>query len=319
MADPKISIIVPVYNAEKWLPELFSSLSAQTYRNWEAILVDDASTDASGAVCRRQVESDSRFRYLPVEHGGLSWARNNGIEAATGDYIFFIDADDCIVPDALSRLLQVIRDTDSDIAIGESYRGVVFHPMHAQGECRVINPEEAISTSLYQNPPLNAAWGKLYRREIFLPEGPRFRGGIQYEDLDLHTELFEKADRIAYLTTPLYFYRQTPGSILNTFSGSRLDVLDVTDRIYARYRGTDLEGAAAARRFSAYYNILLLLLKNKSHAKALGLDADKLTRECFKVVKQGRRRALKDPKVRLKNKLGAILSYGGLPLLNIFA
>ena len=131
-------------------------------------------------------------------------------------------------------------------------------------------------------------------------------------DLDLFYRLFERAGKIAYLPEKLYFYRKNPSSFINTLSPGRFDALTVTDRILSYYCGTPLEPAARDRRFSAHFNILLLLLRS-------GSDGHEPKSRAWSVEKRGRAEAIRNPKVRLKNKLGAILSYGGRPFLNLLS
>lgn len=310
--NPLVSVIVPVYNAARWLPELFGSLRSQTYGNMEVILVDDGSTDTSAADCLQLSEGDPRFRLVRKPNGGLSSARNFGLEHAGGEWIFFIDADDMVQPQALDRLVATARTTHADIVVGSFENTSRMSSPPATRSPRILAPHEAVAVSLYQTPPMNHAWGTLYSRGIFFPDGPRFTEGLWYEDLDLFYRLFERASRVAYLPEKLYFYRKNPSSFINTVSPARFDALRVTDRIERYYSGTALAPAARDRRFSAHFNMLLLLLRNVS-------DYPDVFRKAWDVVKCGRREVLRNPRVRLKNKTGALLSYGGIPLLKLIS
>lgn len=310
--NPLVSVIVPVYNAARWLPELFGSLRSQTYGNMEVILVDDGSTDTSAADCLQLSEGDPRFRLVRKPNGGLSSARNFGLEHAGGEWIFFIDADDMVQPQALERLVATARTTHADIVVGSFENTSRMSSPPATRSPRILAPHEAVAVSLYQTPPMNHAWGTLYSRGIFFPDGPRFTEGLWYEDLDLFYRLFERVSRVAYLPEKLYFYRKNPSSFINTVSPARFDALRVTDRIERYYSGTALAPAARDRRFSAHFNMLLLLLRN-------GSDYPDVFRKAWDVVKCGRREVLRNPRVRLKNKTGALLSYGGIPLLKLIS
>lgn len=305
-------MIVPVYNAARWLPELFGSLRSQTYGNMEVILVDDGSTDTSAADCLQLSEGDPRFRIVRKPNGGLSSARNFGLEHAGGEWIFFIDADDMVQPQALERLVATALTTHADIVVGSFENTSRMSSPPATRSPRILAPHEAVAVSLYQTPPMNHAWGTLYSRGIFFPDGPRFTEGLWYEDLDLFYRLFERASRVVYLPEKLYFYRKNPSSFINTVSPARFDALRVTDKIERYYSGTALAPAARDRRFSAHFNMLLLLLRN-------GSDYPDVFRKAWDVVKCGRREALRNPRVRLKNKTGALLSYGGIPLLKLIS
>lgn len=310
--NPLVSVIVPVYNAARWLPELFGSLRSQTYGNMEVILVDDGSTDTSAADCLQLSEGDPRFRIVRKPNGGLSSARNFGLEHAGGEWIFFIDADDMVQPQALERLVATALTTHADIVVGSFENTSRMSSPPATRSPRILAPHEAVAVSLYQTPPMNHAWGTLYSRGIFFPDGPRFTEGLWYEDLDLFYRLFERASRVAYLPEKLYFYRKNPSSFINTVSPARFDALRVTDKIERYYSGTALAPAARDRRFSAHFNMLLLLLRN-------GSDYPDVFRKAWDVVKCGRREVLRNPRVRLKNKTGALLSYGGIPLLKLIS
>lgn len=302
-----VSIIVPVYNAEKWLNQAISSIQAQTYTNWEAVIVDDGSTDNSYKTLCKLAELDNRLKVLHKENGGLSDARNFGLEYASGEYIYFLDADDMMMPESLERLLN----ENADIVIGGFVYSTVTPKKVKRGIAEYMSSGRAIERSLYQCPPMNSACGKLFKRKIFFPDGPRFLKGRWYEDLEIHHRLFERAETIAYLPEKLYFYRENESSFINNFSESRLDVLKVTDEILEKYTGTALEGAARDRRFSAYFNILTLGLKNNVRQEIID--------RCWSVVKEGRFNALKDPKVRIKNKIGAAVSYLGLNFIRIIS
>lgn len=310
--NPLVSVIVPVYNAARWLPELFGSLRSQTYGNMEVILVDDGSTDTSAADCLQLSEGDPRFCIVRKPNGGLSSARNFGLEHAGGEWIFFIDADDMVQPQALERLVATARTTHADIVVGSFENTSRMSSPPATRSPRILAPHEAVAVSLYQTPPMNHAWGTLYSRGIFFPDGPRFTEGLWYEDLDLFYRLFERASRVAYLPEKLYFYRKNPSSFINTVSPARFDALRVTDKIERYYSGTALAPAARDRRFSAHFNMLLLLLRN-------GSDYPDVFRKAWDMVKCGRREALRNPRVRLKNKTGALLSYGGIPLIKLIS
>lgn len=310
--NPLVSVIVPVYNAARWLPELFGSLRSQTYGNMEVILVNDGSTDSSPDECLRLAGADSRFRLVSKPNGGLSSARNYGLEHARGEWIFFVDADDMVQPRAIERLMDTAAATGADIVVGSFANTSVMPPEPACGQPVIMEPADAVGVSLYQTPPMNHAWGTLYSRGIFCPCGPRFTEGLWYEDLDLFYRIFERAGKIAYLPEKLYFYRKNPSSFINTLSPGRFDALTVTDRILSYYSGTPLEPAARDRRFSAHFNILLLLLR-------CGSDGHEAMSRAWSVVKRGRAEAIRNPKVRLKNKLGAILSYGGRPFLKLLS
>lgn len=309
-----VEMIVPMYNAAEHLQQCLESIASQTHRDFIVMLIDDESTDETLSIARQFASHDSRFRVVRLPHGGVSAARNFGIDHSRARYIGFVDADDCLHPYALERMLRTIRQTDADVCVCAMERGVEYTPVAMEETpAEVFDYSEAMSKALYQQIILNSPCGMLMERSL-LDDDLRFREGIRYEDLDAFYRFYDGASAIAYLPEKLYFYRQHPASFMHSWNPARLDVLDVTDRIveYMAIHHPDLVGAAEDRRFSAHFNMLLLMLAYKVDNKG-AID------RCREVIRRGRFRALLDPHVRLKNKLGALLSLGGTPILKLFA
>lgn len=305
---------MPIYNAEPWLREALDSLKTQSHTDFEAILVCDGPTDRSEEICREYAAADRRLRILTQYNQGLSAARNHGIDHARGEWIFFLDADDMMMPDTLAALLAAANATGTRIAGGDFARGEHLKPNPSESSKEihpvVLSAEDAIITGLYQKRIINHAWGMLYHASIFSgPDSLRFRN-CYYEDLDFFYRAFERADQICLIDKCVYFYRDNPESFINTWSASRLDVLDVTDRIAECMSGRSpkLRSAARDRRFSAHFNMLLLMLRH-------GIDLPEQKERCLRVIRAGRRDELRDPDVRIKNKFGALLSYLGMPAM----
>lgn len=311
---PLVSLIVPVYNASQYLPECLGSIASQSFRDIEIIVVDDESTDGSIGIAQEFCDRDARFRLVRIHHGGVSKARNTGIDLAKGKYIGFVDADDCLHQNAIERMIDTLTTTGAKVCVASFERGTRFkaHKINTR-QPLVMDYQSAMRDAMYQKIILNAPWGMIMERSM-LGDDMRFREGIRYEDLDAFYRFYEKADRIAYLPEKLYFYRQLPGSFIHTWSNERLDALDVTDRMadFICNRYPEIGDAARDRRFSAHFNILLLMLR-------LGINDSHQISRCLDVVKDGRCRALSDSHVRLKNKLGAIASYGGLGFLRFIS
>ena len=303
----RISVIVPVYNGERYLEECLESIAGQSFSDFEAIVVNDGSTDGSERIIRTFCDKDSRFKYLESENSGVSRARNIGIDSAEGEYITFVDADDCLQPTALERMIDMLETYDASVCICSYSQGSEFHPIDiAKEKPERYSYRQAMKRALYQSRIMNSAWGSLFAKKLLRPN-IRFREGIRYEDLDAFYRFYEKADRIIFSHEPLYFYRINEEGFIRNWSVERLDALDVTDRIsqYVEERHPSLRGAARDRRFSAHFNILLLLLENHITDKTA-------LRRCFNVIKQYRIPTLLDPHVRLKNKVGALASFGGI-------
>ncbi len=323
---PEISIIIPVYNAEKYLAHTLNSVQQQDFRDFEVIMVDDGSTDSSAGIMRRITERDSRFRVISRSNGGLSAARNTGIEASIGKWLYFIDADDTMHQKALSRLLDTARRHDTAINIGGYFEDTQerWPTGCKENPVRVMDTVEVLRTALYQRHRINSACGTLIRGDLMRgPDGERFTEGLYYEDLDLFPRLCLKSGKVSYQSEVLYFYRQHSDSIVHTFAPRRLDSLIVTDGIYRLMaeRCPTVLPAAADRRFSAAFNVLLLLTHYRPQGEVdtrhrhYGRTYEDVRRYCLRIIREGRLRTLRDPEVRLKNKLGALVSYlGSLPL-----
>lgn len=312
---PEVSVIIPAYNAEKYIEECLNSVSAQSFRELEIIVVNDASTDSTLCRVKNLMTEDNRIRVVDLpQNRGLSGARNAGIEESRGKFLCFLDSDDCLNPSAIEIMYGALKLYDAEICRVAFYRGKEYvNKRIGKVKYKVYTPEEALRLSLYQKVIMNPAWGMLIKRDIVMATGG-FRTGTWYEDLDAFYLFFERAVRIVYIENPLYFYRENPSGFLSSWKDGRLDVLEVTDRMrdYFRRQNPELLKAAEDRRFSAHYNILLLMLKH-------GIDNPEAMQRCLEVVKKGRVRALLDTRVRLKNKAGAIASYLGLPFLRFLA
>lgn len=312
VADTLVSVIIPVYKVEPYLRQCIESVLAQTHSALDIILVDDGSPDRCGEICEEYAARDNRIRVIHQPNGGLSAARNSGLDAARGEYVTFVDSDDFVAENYVETLLKWISDSGADIACGgfvDYHTGDKVTTPPADSHPIILSASEFLEEMLYQHTGDNSVWGKLYKKIIF--DGLRFTPGILYEDLDIIYRAILRGSKVACGRTPLYYYRVNQGSILHNFSIKRTDVLDVTDRMveYIGKNYPQLESAARSRRLSAHFNIYCLLVANGMH------DAE-IEERCRKVIKGERGRFLFDPKVRLKNRLGILLTYfGGFPLL----
>lgn len=307
-----ISVIVPVYNAEKWLRDALESLQSQTYTDFEAILVDDGSADESAGICRDICAKDPRFRLISQTNTGVSSARNAGLEQSRGEWVAFMDADDIMASDALEILMKHALRSGAGIVAGKYVRDIRRLESDGDGHAMTVPSDTAILIGLYQTMILNSPCGVLYRASVFKDTPPlRFRN-CRYEDLDLFYQAFERTEKVCILDRAVYFYRNNPRSFINTWSDARLDVLDVTDRMVKHMAGRSpsLLRAARDRRFSAHFNMLLEMTR-------YGIDNPRQRQRCLEVIKAQRIHELTDGKTRLKNKLGALISYLGMPAIRL--
>lgn len=305
---PLISVIVPVYNVSSYLDRSLETLVAQTYRNLEIILVNDGSTDNSGELCDLWAARDSRIRVIHQKNGGLSRARNAGIDLASGDFFLFFDSDDLMSPD----LCQVLYDslgTDGDIAICDIVHVFPDKPYAFERTSRqeILTPEDAIKQMWYQAGFLPSAWAKLYRRHIF--KSHRFTPDLRFEDIDILHELLWSAKKIVYNHSKLYGYVHRENSITTaSFSVRDMDILKVTDRILEFSQ--DKPALIAPARAYATTAALRIYLNAPEKAEFSGgiAQAEDLLRHYGKQVAA-------DPKARKKNRYALWLYFYGKPLL----
>jgi glycosyltransferase involved in cell wall biosynthesis len=224
----KISIIVAVYNIENYVSRCVDSILAQTYSDLQVILVDDGSTDDSGTICDKYAKKDNRIETIHKKNGGLSDARNAGIDKADGDYIGFVDGDDWIEPFMYEKMLGACLENNAEIAICR-YNQIGGHPDWEEPDGKILSltSEEAMNLYLCGNKQhviYNSVWSKLFKRNTI--EGLQFAVGRNSEDILYTTQAFCNAERFVYLDIPCYNYvcdredsiitRKLPGDVSMT-------------------------------------------------------------------------------------------------------
>ena len=228
-----ISIIVPVYNVEKYLEKCVKSIIQQTYENIEIILVDDGSKDNSGKICDELEQKDNRIKVIHKENGGLSDARNAGLKIATGKYIGFVDSDDYIQEDMFETLYKLNKENNSDISIVsyyEIYNEKVISVRDSK-KLEILNKIDAIKELLIDTKIQSYAWNKLFKRELF--NNIEFPTNKNFEDIATTLLLFERANKIVLLEDPKYYYSRRDDSIVGVKNYKTYkDYLDV---IYDKY------------------------------------------------------------------------------------
>lgn len=181
-----ISIILPVYNGEKWLKKAIQSVIDQSEKNWELIVVDDESHDSSLEIAKSAETEDPRIRVISIGHLGPGGARNRGLDIARGDFIMFLDADDMLHPYAIEVLKEVQLESNGDVVEGKTLSGVSYqlsgleNRISKTNNLKTYGPIEAIENVLYQRDLTCSVWSKLYKSKLF--ENVRFNEGILYED-----------------------------------------------------------------------------------------------------------------------------------------
>lgn len=219
MADtPKITVILPVYNVEDYLPRCLASIARQTFQDFTVIAVNDGATDRSSEILHQFAETHPNFLVVDQENQGLAAARNTGLSLATGEYISFLDSDDFIAPTFLQELYDACVSNHAEIACCfcyyyyEDLKKRVAHPFRCHG---VYNREQAITKLLQDLQVQSYAWNKLYKRSLFTEHNITYPS-MAFEDLATTHKLFRQANTVAVIDRPLYYYVQRKTSILKT-------------------------------------------------------------------------------------------------------
>lgn len=245
----KISVIVPVYNVEKYLAECLESIVNQTYKNLEIILVNDGSTDSCAQVCNEYALKDHRIKVINQKNGGLSAARNTGLQIVTGDFISFIDSDDLIAADFYQKLLQISIENKADIvecdfSKFETPAEIERTVMPFRESFELFKTEKALEL-LMREYLKQVVWNKIYRKEII--QDFQFPVGKINEDEYWTYKVLGNSKKIAKIPDVLYFYRQQGSSIMGReYSVKRLDGLNaLEERIkYMKINYPNLENLA---------------------------------------------------------------------------
>lgn len=228
-----ISIIIPVYKVEKYLEKCIQSVINQTYENLQIILVDDGSPDNCGKICDEYAKKDHRIEVIHKSNGGLSDARNKGLEIAKGEYIGFVDSDDYIESDMYEVLYNLLKQYNVDVSICNFYtvsQGRIAIK-NADNGIKEYNRIEILKEILLDNDIQSYAWNKLYKRELF--GEIKYPVGKKYEDIGTTFYLLEKCNKVVVTGKPEYYYINRQDSIVNNVTEST--ITDYIELIMQRY------------------------------------------------------------------------------------
>ena len=304
MLDKKVSIIVPIYNTEAYLERCVDSLLAQTYPNLEIVLVDDGSTDCSPAICDRYATQDARVKAVHKPNGGLSSARNAGLDAASGEYIGFVDSDDYVSADMYRLLAERLDTSACDIANamyvrvdeeGKTYPSRVPHDSN----------EDVSSVSFVRELMLHtgdvSVCTKLFRRELFF--GVRFVEGKLNEDLLFMIEIFSRAKDVAFVGHVGYYYFVRSGSTSSGYGKAVIDMVgnsllakDAVDQHFPMLK-------KEALRFALYQHMAYLLLVPRKDA----CKENAVYKNALAYIRRNALRSIGNPHLKNKNKLTILL------------
>ena len=308
MENQLISIIVPIYNVEKYLKQCIESIISQTYRNIEIILVDDGSPDNCGKICDEYSQKDKRIIVIHKENGGLSDARNKGIDIAKGDYLTFIDSDDFVNIDYIEKLYNSIKLNNTKLAQcgiskvnenNEIIEKLNYDENYIKTSHEILN--ELYGKHLIENV---VVWNKMYAKELF--RNIRFPVGKIHEDEFTTYKIFYSVDRISLLSDCLYNYRQTNESIIGKkFNKKRLDLLEALEERIEFFKNNK-EQELYIKTLKYYLeNLRVYYVKVKKYIKD-SLDIQKTIKVNYKKTYK---KYAKQKDISIKNKLKSLLFF----------
>lgn len=282
----KISIIVPIYNVEKYLKRCVESLLNQDYRDIEIILVDDGSPDNSGKICEEYAKSDSRIKVIHKKNGGLSDARNTGVQEAEGDYILFVDADDTLNKSACKELVEIICKYNADIVcfnlnlideeVNKKIKGKYFN-YDDNFQCIKMTYIDTIKNNILRKFIRYEAPSKIYKKEIV--EKIKFPIGVFAEDFAVFYKFLKEAQNIIYYNRNLYNYYQRSSSIMGKKSEKLyIDVYNAEKEYYKEVKelniGSELLKKAENNFFKTLVKTLAKINKNSNADLIINLEKD---------------------------------------------
>lgn len=313
----KVSIIVPVYKVEKYLKDCVESIITQTYKDIEIILVDDGSPDKSGIICDEFEKNDIRIKVIHKKNGGLSSARNAGMDVATGEYITFCDSDDCLLPQTISRYIELQNKYNSDIVSCESLiynngKTTIIENYHKKIPVTLISGSEYISGFFNYTTDCSVC-NKLFKKEIIINH--RFEEGKTNEDILFLYEIFRNCKNIVHTNEGLYLYRVNEEGITHTFNQNSLNVYYNAITLYNKVRidFPTFENKIFNYKIINGYNIGMQILKtNQNKTEPFKSTLKSIRKELFKSIL----RITFSPKYSLFMKVKFIYLIGGAPCLS---
>ena len=307
---PLISVIVPVYQVERYLRECLDSVLAQTYVNLEIIVVDDGSTDSSPRIVSEYASKDARIRRFTQPNQGLSSARNTGLEHASGEYILFVDSDDVLSPDHVKVLYRALVESGADVSVTNltSFTDS-FLPGDWCGDVKTISSEEAVKIIFYQGEFDTCAPGKLYKAHLW--KGVRFPVGYIHEDLPTVYRTLLNGKTVAFFGSGTYGYRKRADGLNHSRTDERkANTLALINEVVERIDESCPALSRAVRCFRASFCFHLILNADK------GSISDETKRSIEQTLKQDRSVVIMDGNARRKTRIACLLSYCGFGVVS---
>ena len=320
--EPLVSVIVPIYNVEKYVRECLESILNQSYRNIEVLMINDGSTDGSSKICKEYEERDKRFKLYNKKNGGLSDARNYGLDRIKGEYVCFVDGDDIITTHFIMRLCNSLLSTGKKCSFSCCrYKRFSHHEKNGSEDCKdcndvILDSRAYLIKTLYQKDHTLytvSVCTKMFRGDFL--KRIRFPVGVLYEDLAIVDETVGEANAIIVCDAPLYLYRSTPDSITKGgFESRKVILIDHCSFLVNKYSSDkQLRRAANAMLFARTFELLLLFTYSGEKDKAV-------LNQMWGTIKKIRVGVLFDRSVRLFVRFVALVSFSGRKIsLNILS
>lgn len=302
--EPVISIIIPIYNVEKYLKRCLDSVEKQIYTNLEIILINDGSTDNSLEIAEEYAKKDSRIKIYSEANHGLSAARNLGLKQVTGEYITFIDSDDYVSNDYVSYLYSLLEKNNftasmSICSLMNVYEGSGKEINTGNNKEYTLTGKKCIKMMCYHNLVDTCAYAKLGSKELY--NDFEFPEGKVFEDIGTTYQLFEKANKVACGFKPKYFYNIRSNSITTQkFTTQKLDLLEMTDKmaddVVRKY--PDLKRAVLRRRIYSRFSTL-----NQTFTSKNTVEIKEIRNELIKFIQKNHKELFWDKNVPKRDKV----------------
>lgn len=308
MCKPLVSVIVPCYNVELYLPKCIDSILNQTYQNLEVWLVDDGSPDRCGEICDEYAKKDTRIKVIHKKNGGLADARNVALDVMKGEYVVCVDSDDYISSTHIEGLYHLIEKHGADVSVNtfcSFYEGSSPNPSPKSTKDWVLDGLHATEMMFYQEHFDNTAWGKMYKASLF--DGIRYPKGLLFEDLPTTYRLLLKANKVAFNDEQSYFYLLRSDSIEGAaFSPHKLDsglqLMALMDK--DRDKLQPIIKSYNCRIVSFVFHLLLQMPEGYTHRN-----------DFERRIKKLRLSVLMDNRARKKARLACLFSFIGFGLV----
>lgn len=302
--SPKVSVIVPAYNVEGYIEDTINSILVQTLSDIEVVVIDDGSTDGTFSILSRIKDRDSRLKILSRSNTGVSGARNDGLDLASGEYVCFVDSDDLIANNMLEVMYTALKQSDAQLCVAsiKSFTNPMELPTYSsQGKTYVIDMADGLKRLLFEKDILNSQCSKLYNRDYL--ESLKFNTNFAYgEDMLFNYNFMLKNGSLVLMDFTPYYYRQRSGSAMAVpYQNKRADSLKAAKIIYGQLVDNDIYHDAAINKLFTESVSILGLMSGEDYDYAI-------EKECLEFIDKSKVKVLTNSYTGKKNKIFALLA-----------